>query len=146
MGKTRKLGRNKKGMSMILSALLLVVIVVVMGSMVYAWSTGLMGGFMKEPASTGEALALDNANIVANSTATLYLRNIGDTSVQIDAIYISGTDGQSGTGTPSITDINVNQVGTCVVTPSGLAFVSGYSYEFKIVSAAGSQFVFTVKS
>lgn len=133
-------------MSMILSALLLVVIVVVMGSMVYAWSTGLMGGMMKSPSNTGEALSLDNGIITNTTSATLYLRNIGDSIISASSIYISGSGGAAGTANATVTSFPVNQVTQTVITPNGgLTFQQGYTYEFKIVTPTGSQFVFNVK-
>ena len=55
----RRLFKNKKGIDTILAALLMVVIVVVASVMVYAWSTGLLGGLLVTPQAGKENLTMD---------------------------------------------------------------------------------------
>lgn len=150
MKKMKSILKNKKGMSAILATLLLVVIVVAMGAIVYAWSTGLIGGMMKQPASTGEALTLDSGVFNTATNATLSVRNVGDSSVSLERCYVEGTDGSSTTVEStglSITSIPVSSVSDVVITvsPTSMNFTQGYTYEFKMVTASGNQFVFSLR-
>lgn len=150
MKKMKSIVKNKKGMSAILATLLLVVIVVAMGAIVYAWSTGLVGGMMKQPASTGEALTLDSGVIDSANAATLSLRNVGDSSVSLERCYIKGTDGASATvESANLTDtsvpVSVVKDVTINVNPTAMNFTQGYTYEFKMVTASGNQFVFSLR-
>jgi len=140
----KKILKGKKGISTILAALLLVVIVVVASVIVYAWSTGLFGGLMPSSPSVKEGLSMDSYKWTANSTATLYIRNVGSVDVTIESYYIEEA-GQTKSGpTACGVTILVNQALEVPVTPSGFTWVSGHSYTVKLITMRGTQFAFTV--
>src|SRR5712692_7587583 len=95
MKTVKKLFRNTKGIDTILAALLMVVIVVVASVMVYAWSTGLLGGLLVTPQTGKEALNLENTGFSStNSTsATLYIRNSGSASISLVTYYVKDSAG-----------------------------------------------------
>jgi FlaG/FlaF family flagellin (archaellin) len=140
----KKIMNKKKGISTILAALLLVVIVVVASVIVYAWSTGLLGGLMPSSPSVKEGLSMDSYKWETGGTSvTLYLRNVGTVDITLANGYIEEA-GQT-KATVNVTDtIAVNSVAGVLITPSGFSWVSGHSYTIKLVTSRGTQFSFTV--
>lgn len=156
---------NRKGISTILAALLMVVIVVVASVMVYAWSTGLLGSLLVTPTAGKEALSLETSTFptsttcgsYANCNATLYIRNTGTATVTFMTYYVKDSSGDtytqsSWTSGPTIAP---NQVGIMLIgvnlacgcgTVSGTdyTFQSGSSYTVTVVTSRNNQFVFTV--
>jgi len=140
----KKIMKGKKGISTILAALLLVVIVVVASVIVYAWSTGLFGGLMPSSPSVKEGLSMDSYKWTSNTTATLYIRNVGTVDVTVESYYIEEA-GQTRSGpTTMSTTIAVNSVEPIAITPTGFTWASGHSYTVKLVTSRGTQFAFTV--
>ncbi len=165
MKTVKKIFRNKKGIDTILAALLMVVIVVVASVMVYAWSTGLLGGLLVTPQTGKEALSLENTSFSGNATAAMSIRNIGTASITMVTYYVkdnsgnqyaSGITGFAWLGAPSgiaanglaATTINIGATcdGNCQYTGTSphFAFVAGNSYTVIIVTSRNNQFTFTV--
>ena len=141
----KKIMNKKKGISTILAALLLVVIVVVASVIVYAWATGLFGGLMPSSPSVKEGLSMDSYKWTSNSTATLYIRNVGTVDVTVESYYIEEA-GQTRSGPTSANSLTiaVNSVEPVPISPTGFSWVSGHSYTVKLVTTRGTQFAFTV--
>ena len=140
----KKIMKGKKGISTILAALLLVVIVVVASVIVYAWATGLFGGLMPASPSVKEGLSMDSYKWTSNTTATLYIRNVGTVDVTVEQYYIEEA-GQTKSGPTSCgVTIAVNQAEEIPVTPTGFTWVPGHSYTVKLITSRGTQFAFTV--
>ena len=141
----KKIMGKKKGISTILAALLLVVIVVVASVIVYAWATGLFGGLMPGSPSVKEGLSMDSYKWTSNTTATLYIRNVGTVDVTLESYYIEEAgQTRSGPTTANNLVIPVNSVQPVPVSPTGFSWVSGHSYTVKLVTTRGTQFAFTV--
>ena len=140
-----RLRKNKRGISTILAALLLVVISIVSGVIVYAWATGLLGGLMGPAPSVGETLTMDSYNWETGGELTLYIRNSGEASVTIDKVYVGGemlaTTAYTCTveGTPTY-DIGINEVMKITIT---WTFVTGEN-EAKVVTINGNVFTYKV--
>ncbi len=165
MKTVKKLFRHKKGIDTILAALLMVVIVVVASVMVYAWSTGLLGGLLVTPQTGKEALNLEQSSFASNNmNVTLYLRNSGSASISLVTYYVkdsagdqysrTGWSGPSGVTPNALAqpNIGINTVcpaPTCTYTPAtsgstGFTFVSGNQYTVVIVTSRNNQFTFTI--
>ncbi len=162
----KRLFKNKKGIDTILAALLMVVIVVVASVMVYAWSTGLLGGLLVTPQTGKEALSLENTSFSGNATATLSIRNIGTASITMVTYYVkdnsgnqyaSGITGFAWSNVPpatapnglAITTINIGascSAANCQYTGTNpkFAFVSGNSYTVIVITSRNNQFTFTI--
>jgi hypothetical protein len=162
----KRLFKNKKGIDTILAALLMVVIVVVASVMVYAWSTGLLGGLLVTPTTGKEALSLEQTSWSTNNTqAVLYIRNVGSASVLFTSYYVKDSAGNqwaktAWTGSPplgppvstapnalAITSINIGSLSGATLTPSGASFGTfngGSSYTIVIITTRNNQFTFTV--
>src|SRR6059036_1726014 len=89
----RSLPKNRKGIDTILAALLMVVIVVVASVMVYAWSTGLLGGLLITPSAGKEAINIENSSFSNSTSTTLYLRNTGSASISLITYYVKDNAG-----------------------------------------------------
>jgi len=154
----RSLSKKRKGIDTILAALLMVVIVVVASVMVYAWSTGLLGGLLITPSTGKEALNIENSAFASNNTqVTLYLRNTGSASISLITYYVKDNAGNQVSRTawtgPSIAPngLATTSIGIGGSCPSGCStqgatftFSSGNSYTVTVVTSRNNQFVFTV--
>lgn len=140
---------SRKGISTILGALLLVVIVVVASVIVYSWSTGLLGSLMPGTPSVKEGLSMDSYSVAATGpVATLYIRNVGTTDVSLSAAYVDGVPATSfsvASGTATVSSIAVGGGALTVsVTKAGANFAAGRSYEIRLVTVRGTQFTFSI--
>jgi flagellin-like protein len=87
--KFRKFRRNVKAISPVISVLLMIAVAVVASLVVYSWVMGYVGF---QTAKTGNAIQIQS---MANSTSgylTLYVQNVGDGGVTLDAnsVYVNG--------------------------------------------------------
>ena len=153
----RRLLKNTKGIDTILAALLMVVIVVVASVMVYAWSTGLLGGLLVTPQAGKEALNIENSSFTNSTSTTLFLRNSGSASISLITYYVKDTSNNqysrtSWTG-PTVspnglatTTINIGATSCSACTLSGTAFtfVAGNSYTVLVVTSRNNQFTFNI--
>jgi hypothetical protein len=90
---------NKKAISPLFASLLILGVVTVLFVPVFIWSTGMTA----ETRSfweilglvTTERIVIEEVNLKGGETScTIYIRNIGETAITIDNIYISSPDGQ----------------------------------------------------
>ena len=151
----RKILGNKKGISTILAALLMVVIVVVASVMVYAWSTGLLGGLLVTPQAGKEALSLENASFSGTETVTLNIRNVGTAAVTLITYYVKDsannqyarTSWAGPSGDPNALLSPTITIGsacaTCTSTGT-FTFVAGNSYTVTVITSRNAQFNFQV--
>jgi FlaG/FlaF family flagellin (archaellin) len=157
--KLRKTIRDEKGINTILASLLMVVIVVVASVMVYAWSTGLLGGLLVTPNTGKEALNMESATFNSLTNVTIYIRNTGSAQVAFTTYYVKDSSGNTYTQTawssptsptiaPNVVGIaNIPIGGSCspACTLSGAAFTyTAGSYTVTVVTTRNSQFVFNV--
>jgi hypothetical protein len=90
---------NKKAISPLFASLLILGVVTVLFVPVFIWSTGMTA----ETRSfweilglvTTERIVIEEVNLRGGeTTCTIYIRNIGETAITIDNIFISSPDGQ----------------------------------------------------
>jgi hypothetical protein len=90
---------NKKAISPLFASLLILGVVTVLFVPVFIWSTGMTA----ETRSfweilglvTTERIVIEEVNLRGGETScTIYIRNIGETAITIDNIFISSPDGQ----------------------------------------------------
>jgi len=90
---------NKKAISPLFASLLILGVVTVLFVPVFIWSTGMTA----ETRSfweilglvTTERIVIEEVNLRGGQTScTIYIRNIGETAITIDNIFISSPDGQ----------------------------------------------------
>jgi len=151
-------GKNKKAISTILAALLMVVIVVVASVMVYAWSTGLLGGLLVTPTAGKENLTMDaNAYSFPSSTAvSISIRNIGSVSTQLVSYYVTDSSGNTWSNTNwvagptilvnqvNVTRIDIVSPAMCSSSPCGFTTFTAGSYTVKVVTSRNNPFTFNI--
>ncbi len=154
--KLKKILRDKKAISTILAALLMVVIVVVASVMVYAWSTGLLGGLLVTPQAGKEALNMETSTFTDGTNVVINIRNTGTASVSLVTYYVKDTSSNTYTlaswSGPTIAPNGVNPTtisigascGSCTLSGTAFTFTAGNSYTVTAVTSRNSQFVFTV--
>ena len=136
---------QRKGVSTYISVLLLIVVVIAGGILIYGYTMGWFGRLGGE----GDLGILSIDESSANTTfIRVYLRNVGSTSVTLDAAYVEGD---------LVADADVYVDGTALTTPTAItegsvAFVeitntgvAGTTYEVKLVATDNTQIVFSVK-
>jgi len=121
MRKITKFRRSIKAISPVISVLLMIAVAVVASLVVYAWVMGYVGF---QTGKTGQAIQIQS---MANSTSglTLYVQNVGDGGVTLDAnsVYVNGahvTDGLIGTNT-----LYIPAQGTATVNTGYSLYVPG---------------------
>ncbi len=139
---------ERKGVSTYISVLLLIVVVIAGGILIYGYTMGWFGRLGGE----GEmgTLSVDEVS-ASGTTITVYVRNVGSSSVLLDTAYVEGTqiadtaitvDGD--TLAAADNPITEGSVETVVITTA--AMTSGTTYEVKIVGVDNTQLVFSVKA
>jgi len=140
-----RLRKNKRGISTILAALLLVVISIVSGVIVYAWATGLLGSLMGPPPAVGETLTMDSYHWETDGDLVLYIRNAGEASVTIDKVYARGEMLSATAYTCTVDGATTNDIGIDKVMMITITytFVTGEN-EVKVVTLNGNVFTYRV--
>ncbi len=136
---------ERKGVSTYISVLLLIVVVIAGGILIYGYTMGWFGRLGGE----GDLGILSIDESSANTTyIKAYIRNVGSTSVTLDAVYVEGN---------AVADASVFVEGVDLATPTSIAQgevviveiantgVSGTTYEVKLVASDNTQVVFSVK-
>ncbi|MEM3382117.1 MAG: archaellin/type IV pilin N-terminal domain-containing protein [Candidatus Bathyarchaeia archaeon] len=137
----RSLRKYKRGVSPVIAVLLMVAIAVAASILVYVWSMGLIGTL-----TTGggqqlkEQVILEAYNWKTTSTLELYLRNVGNSEVVVDAVYVSGQSYTLTTGS----SLSVQGPPVKIsITLSG-TYTSGVAYTVKVVTKTGGVFTYSV--
>jgi len=140
---------QRKGVSTYISVLLLIVVVIAGGILIYGYTMGWFGRLGGE----GDLgiLSIDEVSADgAANTITVYVRNIGSSSVTIDSVYVEGIQLDDLNTTveaiplSTATPIAENTVVEVVITKGGLD--PGTTYEVKLVGVDNTQIVFSVKA
>ncbi|RLE54311.1 MAG: flagellar biosynthesis protein FlaG [Thermoprotei archaeon] len=155
------MGFRKKGIEPVVAVLLLVTIAVIASVLVYLWVTGFIGATTpsETPTELKEEIKIEAATASYDSntkelTVTAYVRNVGEETVTIDAMYIDivGPEGSLTNGytkaqiqDQSQTSINPNTVGGVVGTVTNISLESGTTYTIyvKVVTAKGVEALYS---
>ena len=139
---------NKRAVSEVVGALLMIALTVTAGVVVYVYASGLLGSLQgsKVHQPYMEKITMDyykwNMISTANGTLTLILRNTGSLQLTLADFFIAGNPvtASFGSACPSA-NLNVNASG-CQVTLSytGQNFTSGIAYNVRAVTVDGAIF------
>jgi len=126
----RKLLRNRRGITPVLSSLLLTVIAVA-GMSIAVTATYVITDGLHD--NMGERLIVEDVWFITSDQVSLYLRNVGKVSINVAAVYVNHTD-QSFTSL----ELEQNKHGWLNVTYSWSA---DSAYEIKVVTKRGTNVV-----
>ena len=140
---------KRKGVSTYISVLLLIVVTIAGGVMIYGYTIGWFGRLGGE----GEMGTLSIDEVSASGTTNLitaYVRNVGSSSVILDAVYVEGT-------LIADADVTVDTVAMTTATPivegsiatvviDATALTSGTTYQVKLVGVDNTQIIFSIKA
>ena len=126
----RKLLRNRKGITPVLSSLLLTVIAVA-GMSIAVTATYVITDGLHD--NMGERLIVEDVWFTASNQVSLYVRNVGKVAIEIDVVYVNGVS-KSFTSL----ELEANKHGQLNVTYSWNA---DSAYEIKVVTKRGTQVV-----
>jgi flagellin-like protein len=150
----RKLRRNKRGLSPIISTLLMIMIVMVGMSIVFSavvfyadsYQAGI-GSSVLESLTIEDIWLQGNANTGYSNQVTLWVYNSGQIASTINAVYINGIAATNGTSTFNYNiPIQVGQhipitVQACQSSLNGFSgWNTGTSYTFRITTLRGASF------
>ncbi len=140
---------NKRAVSEVIGALIMITIAVVAGVIVYVYASGTLGSLQGSKMSPPymERITLDYYQWnMTSKTVALILRNTGSTQITLADFFIAGnpiTSVSFGTGCASVS-LNVNAAGCQVILSySSLTFTSGDAYNVRVVTADGAIFDFS---
>ena len=140
---------KRKGVSTYISVLLLIVVTIAGGVMIYGYTIGWFGRLGGE----GEmgTLSIDEVSAIgATNLITAYVRNVGSSSVILDAVYVEGTliaDADVTVDTVAMTTatpITEGSIATVVIDATALT--SGTTYQVKLVGVDNTQIIFSIKA
>ena len=140
---------KRKGVSTYISVLLLIVVTIAGGVMIYGYTIGWFGRLGGE----GEMGTLSIDAVSASGTTneiTAYVRNVGSSSVTLNAVYVEGASILGA-------DVTVDTVAMTTATPilegsiatvviDATALTSGTTYQVKLVGVDNTQIVFSIKA
>jgi archaellum component FlaG (FlaF/FlaG flagellin family) len=106
--------RNTEAISPIFATLIILAVITVLFIPVFIWATGMSSETEDSWQLSGliatERIVIEEVNLKANTNnCTIYVRNIGKTTVSVDNVYISLSDGTGSlhvytkSGTPTLT-------------------------------------------
>ena len=140
---------KREGVSTYISVLLLIVVTIAGGVMIYGYTIGWFGRLGGE----GEMGTLSIDEVSASGTTNLitaYVRNVGSSSVTLDAVYVEGA-------LIADADVTVDTVAMTTATPiaegsittvviDATALTSGTTYQVKLVGFDNTQIIFSIKA
>jgi hypothetical protein len=140
---------NRRGVSTYISVLLLIVVTIAGGVMIYGYTMGWFGRLGGEgemgTLSVDEADASGSTNLI-----TVYVRNLGSSSVTLDAVYVEGAliaDADVTVDTVAMTTATpIVEGAVAVVVIDAAALTAGTTYQVKLVGVDNTQLVFSVKA
>jgi flagellin-like protein len=139
---------KRTGVSPVIATLLLIVIAVAAAVLAYIWIIGYQGTLTQQ-ASTAQLQERIKIEAVQYSggTLTVYVRNIGDVNVKIDALYVIDKTGTI-IGSRMNVGLNLDPGQVNYGTVSGISLSSGETYTVKAVTTKGTEatYIFTYRT
>ncbi len=136
----RKIIRNTKGVSTVISTILMIMVVMVGMSLLFGALIVYSDSFQKGSGSAVlESITVEDVYFKSSSTnyVELTLFNTGKVDLKVTNVYI---DGQMATLDPTSLSIAQGEHEVLKVTPAGQSFSPGSDYSFKIVTQRGTGF------
>ncbi len=129
-----KLFKNKKALSPVVAAIILIAVTVAVSIAVAAWMGALTFTFMKTEELKVTGMTFNGTSGAADNTITVSLKNSGTSKVSLAQVKINDVT-KSTTETLPL-DINAGATGSVTVTTA--AWASGSKYKVTLISASGT--------
>jgi flagellin-like protein len=120
----KKLRKNVKAVSPVISVLLMIAVAVAASLVTYAWVMGYMGFTTNKVGKAIQIQSIDTAGKV-------YVQNVGDSAVTLADVYFNGTWMASGSG-------DILQVGGTEIMPTSHTLFSGDIVTVKVTATDGT--------
>jgi flagellin-like protein len=136
----RKFRKSAKALSPVVASIILIAVTVAVSIAVAAWMGALSVGFMQT-----EQLSITSVRFLTGNAINVTLSNTGTTDVKIDQVWVNTDQQTSGVtysdvfGTGSTVPGNAKGVSLEIT----YTWVSGNTYQIKLVSAKGTSFLYT---
>ncbi len=132
---------NRKAVSPVIATLLMIAIAVAAAILVYVWSMGLIGGLQTGGGQqVREQIMLDEYVWATAGSATGIVRNVGNSKVEIAAVYVEGH-----TAAFSANTMDPLATSTLSITAiSGFTPTAGVAYTLKVVTKTGGVFSYSI--
>ena len=131
--KRMKIIKNKKALSPVIAAIILIAVTVAVSIAVAAWMGALTFTFMGT-----EQLKITNVEFLeGTSNISVTIQNTGTSPVTVSEIWVNNQKEWTGTQT-----IPANSPAEITVTVTD-GWQEGYNYEIKVVTSKGNQFYYT---
>lgn len=132
---------SKKGVSIVLVTLLMIVVAASASILVYVWVTGFIGKMQGSGGQQVRDRIIMEAYEAEDSSAwTLHLRNVGTAVLSISAVYVSGNP----VSFSGVTTYGPGESSTLTLDVSALSLQNGRSYLVKVVTSDGAVFPYSV--
>src|SRR4030067_2183418 len=84
----RKLRKNVKAISPVLSVLMMIAVAVAASLVTYAWVMGYLGFATNK---VGKAIQIQSIARDGSGLMTVYVQNVGDSDVSLSSVFVNGT-------------------------------------------------------
>ena len=132
---------KRRGISPVIAVLLLIVIAVAAAILTYVWISGYVGTLQAQAGAQQlqERIKIDGVEIRDNKITGVYVRNIGDVEVTIDAVYVLDTSGNILGATIGV-GATITAAGASHITSvSSPTLQEGHTYIVKVVTTRGTE-------
>lgn len=149
----KKLYRNKKALSTVISTILMILVVMIGMSVAFSYVVFYADGYKAGMGSSVlESLTIEDiclnstggTNPVYTNQATLWVYNSGQINANVTSIYINGTAATRNSsidfniGVPDV--VVVNNHGVAITVNASSPWILGNRYVFTVITARGSHF------
>jgi flagellin-like protein len=136
----RKIRKNIKAISPVISVLLMIAVAVVASLVVYAWVMGYVGF---QTNKTGEAVQIQSVAFsgtpgTSGKVATVYLQNVGSTTLTIAPTQCLYVNGLLDTTASAPTSLAAGNTGTITASSTQTVFTSGAMVTVKVTTSGGT--------
>jgi len=136
---------RRQAVSPVIATLLLIVIAVAAAVLAYIWIIGYQGTLTQQASAQQlqERIKIEAVELSGN-TLTVYVRNIGDTTVQLATVYLIGPSGTilaTNSLTAQLGPGDLSKSGDVTLTYNNLQ--SGTTYVVKVVTTKGTEATYT---
>ena len=153
-GASRWARSSRRGVSEVIGTLLMVAIVASLGATIFIFASGslnsLSSGFTNLMSRQGnmvsESYVVEQVAF-SGSEATLYVRNVGSTTTDIVAVYVTNQTTGASVGQYQLSPaVTVLVGGSYAIGPLTFTPVHGQTYSFKVDSSRGNSVIYYAKN